>query len=1792
MVEQQTKRIKPLVVRFSLLWLASSFLTVGYVALAMKVAFLPNTVLEVVLWATWVGFAGWWLDAGAAKITTFRRLRWVFAALTLLALLVIALPWAGEVFLSVESADQIPPFFSYLTIFPKFHTLVSETIQAYQVGGVDVQQLPQVIAASLGLGLGLALLALCWRVTWRMVHAGQTVARFLLLWLASSLLIVGYVAREVQVTFLRSNILEALICIIWIVLAGRWLDTGAVKIATFRRLRLVCVVLTLLALLSITLPSVAIELLDIKSATQISPLFSYLSAFDGFYILVGRTIQAYQYGEVDTQRLSQVSAASLGLGLGVALLALSWRVMWRMLLTIPVIAARWQQLGSAVHRAWSRLRHSRAWPWLQRGMWGSVGLLLLLDLVGVLLTVLPAPKWEYIPTTGFPQGRSHTVQSLAFDAEGGNLYAGTEEGGVFRKEAGRDAWQPVNEGLNDFNVPLLAPGDHRLYAKTASGDVFRLDEGKDAWQAITYNLSGMTTTIQTLAVGPNETLYAGMDDGLFRLEDGGESWQPVDQGLTNRNVRALATDGEKTTLYAGTAGGVFCLDDGAWRPITRGLTITDVTALAVTPGSGGVYAGTSAGVFRLAKDGAWHTWKLEGTYIRSLAAHPDGKGLYAGTRESVFYLDSDSVPWQTLDRDLGNLNIKALAVGAEGVFAGTTEHGVYRLPASASQDMQGSWEAVNQGLAAIDVFALAVGPGGKGVYAGAAGDQTTWSGGIFRLDDKEPSWQVCNQGLTNMDVLALQVGPGDNALYAGTVGGGIFRSDDQGATWYTVNQGLTGLDVWSLVVGTEDICGGQCLFAGMRWNGVFRSDDGYTWYEVNQGLTTTQGATVRFAWTLIVGSEGKSLYVGTQDGGVYRSDDGKSWREMNAGLTTTEVRALAVGPDGKTLYAGTEGGGAFRWDDNGEAWTPLNQGLGNLKVWTLSVGPDKTRLYAGTWGGGVFYLENDSVSWQPLNRGLGNLIVVRAMLGPGQKDLYVGTQGGGVFRLDESGAVWYAVNDGLSSLNITDLVMDSEHTLFAETQAGVFYSAAESQGKTWKPIAQIPADFSPSRPHTQTQSLADRLFSPPPDVIDLEAGMATAYTSFGAAMVSRYTGRAPLILRTPPLYQGMVEKTLRVLDSIADDSVLAVGLGVFGAFALYVYAGVMLPNQLRARTVMRLLPHPRLLLAAPGYRNYAQRWTTGDALEQLIPFQIPLEGALTQPQLESALRAVGAAFDAVRLHTALNTLAQRGLLRPSGGWQLSEPALASILRLVQPADIVSRLATQSRNEHPLYANTRRFLEQASFEVTPVEGQLAFRCVPTRPDMQRLLPPVVYTRVLLDEVLDSEWVFTIYKEVHTLNAAASAAFVVTDQRPTNQGWAQIGTLQMEGFTVLPVAQSLIHRGLAEGRERAMLQAEVEKRLGEDYDPYDTRDPVADALSFFGRDALLGDLLRRITEGRPVGIFGLRKLGKSSLLQALCDHATFPIAPVNLQTIGSGAAVEELYLRILRYWQQWARMRCDLVWELPTFDSGDVTGAFTSATMDLLRHIEARRGEARLGLFLDEAELIVPRPDGGGPDRGRYLTFIRALRGLVDEDGRLSLVVASLNPSINRINSWEGEQNPTFNLFQEIYLPPLAREDCMQMVCNIGQQVSLRYDDASVEAIVELSGGHPFLARQLCSLLYRLRDHQPGTITVDAFPAAVEHFIYDIQTVTHLDAGIWQDAGNAALWGEAQAQANQAILLALAQAEEPLSKEVLLNAPDADVRRAALIDLERFHFICPVESGAYTLRYGLFRTWLRRRRLGLE
>src|SRR4051794_14534561 len=78
---------------------------------------------------------------------------------------------------------------------------------------------------------------------------------------------------------------------------------------------------------------------------------------------------------------------------------------------------------------------------------------------------------------------------------------------------------------------------------------------------------------------------------------------------------------------------------------------------------------------------------------------------------------------------------------------------------------------------------------------------------------------------------------------------------------------------------------------------------------------------------------------------------------------------------------------------------------------------------------------------------------------------------------------------------------------------------------------------------------------------------------------------------------------------------------------------------------------------------------------------------------------------------------------------------------------------------------------------------------------------------------------------------------------------------------------------------ILSRHLARFLGDGHDPFDVRDPVFDVLNFFGREALAKSLEGRFRQSQPVGLFGFRKMGKTSLMRYLKNILPCPTASVD-------------------------------------------------------------------------------------------------------------------------------------------------------------------------------------------------------------------------------------------------------------------------------------------------------------------------
>ncbi|HZS93900.1 MAG TPA: tetratricopeptide repeat protein, partial [Chloroflexota bacterium] len=357
------------------------------------------------------------------------------------------------------------------------------------------------------------------------------------------------------------------------------------------------------------------------------------------------------------------------------------------------------------------------------------------------------------------------------------------------------------------------------------------------------------------------------------------------------------------------------------------------------------------------------------------------------------------------------------------------------------------------------------------------------------------------------------------------------------------------------------------------------------------------------------------------------------------------------------------------------------------------------------------------------------------------------------------------------------------------------------------------------------------------------------------------------------------------------------------------------------------------------------------------------------------------------------------------------------------------------------------------------------------------------------------------------------------------------------------------------------------------------PISGVRRFFGRETLLRTLADQIHGGQFIGIYGLRKMGKTSLVYKLRDETLEDEAvayvdllqsPV-LQTKDCNALYWEverkLYERLSQREPDLASLlRLGKVERFTDVPGGTPAGLiFAENLKTLLERVrEGVTAIKRVVIVLDELEKILPigqtRIDG-------YIEFFGLLRGLGQDErysGVLSCVVVAANAAISERGYWEGRENPVFALFRPEFLPPFSLDECMEMIRTLGKGMSVYWDDPSIEAIYDETGGHPFLTRLLCSKIARHNPARPLRVNRDLVTQQIVPFLRDegdkIDQITELLHTNFPE-------------------------EERILEQIALDQAPSSIPDDALRHLQHYHLVAIDPAPRITLN--LLRRWLRRR-----
>ncbi len=300
-------------------------------------------------------------------------------------------------------------------------------------------------------------------------------------------------------------------------------------------------------------------------------------------------------------------------------------------------------------------------------------------------------------------------------------------------------------------------------------------------------------------------------------------------------------------------------------------------------------------------------------------------------------------------------------------------------------------------------------------------------------------------------------------------------------------------------------------------------------------------------------------------------------------------------------------------------------------------------------------------------------------------------------------------------------------------------------------------------------------------------------------------------------------------------------------------------------------------------------------------------------------------------------------------------------------------------------------------------------------------------------------------------------------------------------IVPFSYKEIENGL----DDEMLQSRMRTFLFE-RDLFGIASPLNNDNLFFGKDRtnVISELYGKYRQGEHGGLFGLRRIGKTSVLNLLRRRVEqengvaiyLDCSKYSLQRWNS--FLHEITKALVKKYDASAVQPGEIClpedFELPSSSSRyNPSKAILSFEEDMVSLYHAL-GERRILLIFDEIEEISfeisPEEHWREQDDARH--FWKALRAISQTDNRvLSFVITGVNPKCVEMQTINGYQNYIFGALTPQYISLFDLEDVKKMVSDIGGHLGLQFEEEIFTRLIDDYGGHPFLTRQVCSEINR-------------------------------------------------------------------------------------------------------------------------
>lgn len=268
------------------------------------------------------------------------------------------------------------------------------------------------------------------------------------------------------------------------------------------------------------------------------------------------------------------------------------------------------------------------------------------------------------------------------------------------------------------------------------------------------------------------------------------------------------------------------------------------------------------------------------------------------------------------------------------------------------------------------------------------------------------------------------------------------------------------------------------------------------------------------------------------------------------------------------------------------------------------------------------------------------------------------------------------------------------------------------------------------------------------------------------------------------------------------------------------------------------------------------------------------------------------------------------------------------------------------------------------------------------------------------------------------------------------------------------------------------------------------PLREESSFFGRQQLVARYIDSVRRCENKGIFGVRKVGKTSLL--------FKIERViREQRIGFVFFYDcksPSYRKM--HWNEFLGSICDNIAKRLNlrirreYDALNIIKSFRFVMK------EASIRSIKIVIMFDEIEYVSFKSPIDPHWKTEFIDFWQTLWSIQSIHRNLVFIISGVNPSVTEIDTIGGIQNPLFGIVQSEYLQGLTSDDTHNMIRTLGKRMGLRFDFEAIEFLYKQYNGHPMLTRLACS--YINRECSDDKRPIDIGIIKIKQFQNDIDT----------------------------------------------------------------------------------------------